>query len=464
MSRELKPYPKYKDSGVEWIGEVPEEWETVKLVRLFRNIGSGGTPKSTNELYYESGTISWINTGDLNDGYLTETKNKVTKLAVRETNTLKLYPANALVVAMYGATIGKISISRIEAVTNQACCVLADPINVDMKFIYYWFLTNREDIINSASGGGQPNISQNLIRALKVFKPVNMDEQIAIVNFLDQKTSEIDALIADKEKLITLLEEKRQAVITETVTKGLDPNVKMKDSGIEWIGEIPQHWDITKIKYTSYVKGRIGWQGLRSDEFKEEGGYYLVTGTDFNNGYIEWNGCNRIDEKRFLEAPEIHLKNNDVLITKDGTIGKVAIVDNKPEFATLNSGVFVTRPLQNNKYYNKYMYWLLNSDVFKDFVDMKTGGTTIKHLYQDTLVNYQYPLPPFDEQKAISEEIDKYTAEANELIDFMNKQISKLKEYRESLIYEAVTGKVDLRNYGEESELLVAERGEPYGN
>src|SRR5699024_1119687 len=108
-------------------------------------------------------------------------------------------------------------------------------------------------------------------------------EQEKIEEYIKVKTSEIDNLIADKERLIELLEEKRQAVITETVTKGLDPNVKMKDSGIEWIGEVPEHWDITKIKYTTYVKGRIGWQGLRSDEFKEEGNYYLVTGTDFNN-------------------------------------------------------------------------------------------------------------------------------------------------------------------------------------
>src|SRR5699024_3740717 len=194
-----------------------------------------------------------------------------------------------------------------------------------------------------------------------------------------------------------------------------------------------------------------------SDEFKEEGNYYLVTGTDFNNGYINWSECNRISETRYLEAPEIHLKNGDILITKDGTIGKIALVDNKPKFATLNSGVFVSRPLKNNEYHNKYMYWLLNSDVFKDFVDMKTGGTTIKQLYQDNLINYQYPIPHYNEQMTIAEEINNYITEADLLLNLIKNQITKLKEYHESLIYEAVTGKIDVRDYATEKKKRTRE-------
>ncbi|MGN4241023.1 restriction endonuclease subunit S [Staphylococcus equorum] len=459
MSRELRLYSEYKDSGVEWIGEVPEEWRVSKL-KYLSTIETGNTPPKSDEDNYKNGIIPWVKPDNLLEDYtISDTKEKLSKYGLK---TARPIPEGSAIVCCIG-TIGKIGVNDEPITTNQQInSIIFDKNEWDSTYGLYATISAEQEYVKYANKVVVSILTKNT--QSNIYMPIPpITEQKKISKYIKRKTFEIDELIADKEKLITLLEEKRQAVITETITKGLDPNVKMKNSNIEWIGKIPRHWDITKIKYTTYVKGRIGWQGLRSDEFKEEGDYYLVTGTDFNNGYIEWNGCNRIDEKRFLEAPEIHLKNDDVLITKDGTIGKIAMVENKPEFATLNSGVFVTRPLQSNKYYNKYMYWLLNSDVFKDFIDMKTGGTTIKHLYQDTLINYQYPLPPYDEQKAISEEINNYATEANTLIDLINSQIIKLKEYRDVLIYEAVTGKIDLRDYGKNLENLVTERGEIYG-
>src|SRR5699024_3327410 len=168
---ELKGYPKYKESGIGWMGEIPEEWKKTKVSWLFSNIGSGGTPSSRNNKYYDNGNVNWINTGDLNDGYLKNTKNKITEDALKDLTTLKINPENSLVIAMYGATIGKLAVTKIQATTNQACCVMSKPVNTSIKFMYYWFLTSREDIINSSSGGGQPNISQSLIKNLNVFLP-----------------------------------------------------------------------------------------------------------------------------------------------------------------------------------------------------------------------------------------------------------------------------------------------------
>ena len=441
---ELKGYPKYKESGIGWMGEIPEEWKKTKVSWLFSNIGSGGTPSSRNNKYYDNGNVNWINTGDLNDGYLKNTKNKITEDALKDLTTLKIYPENSLVIAMYGATIGKLAVTKIQATTNQACCVMSKPVNTSIKFMYYWFLTSREDIINSSSGGGQPNISQSLIKNLNVFLP-DILEQDRIVSFLDNKTSEIASLISNKELLIKLLEEKRQAIITETVTKGLNPNVKMKDSGIEWIGEIPEHWELGKVKYTTYVKGRIGWQGLRSDEFMDIGPH-LVTGTDFYQGRVSWDKCHRISEERYEEAPEIHLKENDLLITKDGTIGKIALVKSKPEKVTLNSGIFVTRPY-NDIYDPEYFYWVLYSNVFLDFIDLMSSGSTVRHLYQNIFERFSYPLPNKSEQLQIVKELNGIITEIDNLILIIEKQINKIKKYRESLIYEAVTGKIDLRSY-----------------
>lgn len=158
-----------------------------------------------------------------------------------------------------------------------------------------------------------------------------------------------------------------------------------KDSGVKWIGQVPKEWRFKRIKHTTYVKGRIGWKGLRSDEFLEKGYAFLITGTDFSNGLIDWKTCYHIDRERYEEDPYIQLKEDDLLITKDGTIGKVALVKNLDGFACLNSGIFVVRPTTPD-YITRYMYWVLISSTFKEFNHYTSSGSTIKHLYQNVLV------------------------------------------------------------------------------
>lgn len=208
-----------------------------------------------------------------------------------------------------------------------------------------------------------------------------------------------------------------------------------RDTNIHWIGEIPKHWKTTKIKYTTYVKGRIGWQGLKSEEFIEEGPY-LVTGTDFLEGEINWDSCYHISEDRYNEAPPIQLKEADLLITKDGTIGKVAIVKDLPYKAILNSGIFVTR---SEKYLVDYMYWILNSPIFDKYIKYFETGSTIKHLYQETFENFSYPLPPKSEQTFIVEYLKDRIGTLDNLIIKKNKIIDLLEKQRQSIITETVT-------------------------
>lgn len=218
-------------------------------------------------------------------------------------------------------------------------------------------------------------------------------------------------------------------------------DISYKDSGIKWLGKLPSHWEVKKIKHTSYVKGRIGWQGLRSEEFIDQGPF-LVTGTDFENGGINWGKCYHVSEERYNEAPPIQLEENDLLITKDGTIGKLAMVLNKPAKAILNSGIFVTRPLQN-QYYSKFLYWVLSSKVFKEFFNYHEAGSTIKHLYQETFLNFSYPLPSKSEQLAIVNFLDKNCGIIDLIIQEKRNQISLLQQYRQSLITETVTRGLD---------------------
>jgi type I restriction enzyme S subunit len=239
-------YLKYKDSGVEWVGRVPTHWEVWKLAHAFARIGSGTTPKTDNREYYDNGEIPWINTGDLNDGELDGCEKRVTALAISQHASLKTYPAGSLVIAMYGATIGKLSLMCFPATVNQACCVFSGPSAITPKFMFYWFIGLRQKILSLATGGGQPNISQDILRTLRVACPKE-GEQTYIAEFLDRETAKIDELIAEQRRLMDLLKEKRQAVISEAVTKGLSPYSPTKPSSIESLGNVPEHWEVKRL-------------------------------------------------------------------------------------------------------------------------------------------------------------------------------------------------------------------------
>lgn len=210
-----------------------------------------------------------------------------------------------------------------------------------------------------------------------------------------------------------------------------------KNSGIEWIGSIPSDWKLDKIKYMANLYGRIGWQGLTSEEYIDEGPF-LVTGVDFCKGRIDWNSCVHISEKRWEQADKIQIKNEDLLITKDGTVGKVAIVNDLNGKASLNSGVLLIDLKDKNS--KKYLYWVLCSDVFWTWFNYKnSGNSTILHLYQKDFNEFIYTLPELKEQKLIANFLDKKCSEIDSIIEKIAKQINLLKDYKNSLITETVT-------------------------
>ena len=218
---------------------------------------------------------------------------------------------------------------------------------------------------------------------------------------------------------------------------------KYKDSGIEWIGEIPEHWEINKLFRVFDLKARVGWKGLQSSEFEEKSYAYLVTGQDFRGSQIDWSICYQINKERYDEDPYIQLKNDDILITKDGTIGKVAIVSNLDKPACLNSGIFVMRK-RNNQFITKYIYWLFASSLLKSYNDdINSGASTIVHLYQRTFYQMPLPIPSFLEQQAIATYLDQKCGEIDELIALQEEMITKLQSYKQSVITEAVTKGLD---------------------
>lgn len=222
VTKGINPNVKMKDSGVEWIGEVPEHWERRKIAHAFECIGSGTTPPSDQDKWYSDGEIPWITTGELRETVITETSKCVTTKALEEFSTLRLYPAGSLAMAMYGATIGRLGILGVPATTNQACCVLSGEISLSIRYAYFWLLAFKQQIIDLyAAGGGQPNINQEVIAFLRVPAP-NLVEQATITAFLDRETARIDLLTQKTQHSIDLLKERRSALITAAVTGQID--------------------------------------------------------------------------------------------------------------------------------------------------------------------------------------------------------------------------------------------------
>ncbi|EOB6031023.1 restriction endonuclease subunit S [Campylobacter upsaliensis] len=216
VTKGLNPNIEFKNSEIEYLGLIPHHWEVARSGLIYKNISSGTTPQSDNDEYYKNGNIFWINSGDLNDSVLTNSKNKITQKAMMAYSALKISPKGSLIIAMYGATIGKVSILGIDACTNQACCVLCESKYLNTRFVFYYFIAKRQDLISMAYGGGQPNISQDIIKNFKIPLPP-LQEQKQIANFLDEKCEKINSVIEKTKKQIELIKEYKNTLINEAV-------------------------------------------------------------------------------------------------------------------------------------------------------------------------------------------------------------------------------------------------------
>ena len=309
------------------------------------------------------------------------------------------------------------------------------------KFLYYFIQSsNYQDKFKLSMSGLIGGVSISNLKNFDLPLPPP-DEQQKSVSFLDKKTLLIESLIKKTQRRIELLIEKRTFLINEAVTKGLNPNVEMMDSDVEWIGKIPSHWKKIPLKYISYMKGRIGWKGLKQDEFLDTGDYYLITGHDIKNDEIDWNNCYHISKERYEESPEIMLEEGDLLFTKDGTIGKTLYIDSLPKPTSLNSHLLVIRPI--NKFYNsKFLQYMFKSSQFLMYVEHNKTGTTFYGMSQYSMENFKGYFPTLSEQNEIVSYLDEHTQLINNTVFIEQKKIRLLKEYHQSLISSVVTGKI----------------------
>ena len=428
-----------KDSGIEWIGEIPADWDVRKLSLIFKTIGSGTTPPTSNPEYFD-GDFCWINTGDLNDGELYSCEKTITQKALQDCSALKLFPSNSLIIAMYGATIGKLCITRMVSATNQACCVLSQPIAAEIKYVFYWLLCGRERIISLALGGGQPNISQDLVRSLRLAMP-SFDMQQRIAAYLDSRCAEIDAVIAAKQRQNALLKEQRQSVIFEAVTKGLDPTVTYKDSGVEWIGEIPEGWLVRKLKAVAWVQTGIAkGKDLSGEEDTVLVPYLRVA--NVQDGFLNLEEIATI-EVRPTDVARYRLKNGDVLMNEGGDydkLGRGHIWREEVPGCIHQNHVFAVRPFAIR---SEWLNWYTGASPAQFyFMTRANQSTNLASISANNLKDLFVLCPSDIEQQQIADYLDTRCTELDRVVAANNAVIDKLKDYRQSLIYEVVTGKI----------------------
>lgn len=417
-------------------------WKKTRLkYRLSIICGNGFVPElqGRNEGDYPFCKCSDISAG----GKIKSAENFITKADVLS-QSYNLIPKGSVLVAKIGESMKK----NRRALSLVPCCIdnnmqafVPDEF-MDQSFSYY--LLSLIDFSDFDNGGPVPSLNNQRLMAQSINIP-SKEEQGQIANHLDKTCSKLDLIISTIEKQISFFERYRASIIHEAVTKGLDPTISTKPSGVDWIGSIPSSWVLEKLNNVAELYGRIGWQGLTADEYQDEGPW-LVTGTDFKDGKVDWNTCVHISEKRWEEAHQIKLQPSDLLITKDGTVGKLAIVENQPGKASLNSGIMRVVPRSESDYSTKYLYYVLQTDVFKEwFKNINAGASTIQHLFQKDFKHFVFPKPPLQKQIAIANYLDNKCATIDAILDTKRNQIDILKRRRQSLIYEYVTGKRRVR-------------------
>ncbi|MDV5225073.1 restriction endonuclease subunit S [Providencia rettgeri] len=349
-----------------------------------------------------------------------------------------------MALAGQGKTKGMVAQLAIDSTCNQSMAAIVPSKDISSRFLFWWLTSNYQKIRNMAGGDLRDGLNLELLGSIS--SPIfDRKEQQKIANFLDHETAKIDTLIAKQEKLIELIQEKRQAVISNAVTKGLNPDVPMKDSGVEWLGEVPEHWDRSRLGFECSVKARLGWKGLKADEYVPEGYIFLAT-PNIKGSDIDFENVNYITKQRYDESPEIMLQENDLLVTKDGsTTGTTNLVRSLPEPATVNSSIAVIRSRGN--IHPEYLYYFFVSTYTQNVIKRMQGGMGVPHLFQADLRWFHILLPSNIEQKSIAKYLDIQTAKCDLIIKKATNAIQLMKERKTALILAAVTGKIDVRDW-----------------
>ncbi len=429
-------YDEYEDSGIDWLGEIPRHWKTGPL-KYFVSIDPEALTENTEgdfELnYVDIGSVS--STGEIKEPeeYKFEDAPSRARKVVQHGDTI------ISTVRTYLKAIAYIDSPPENLIVSTGFAVLRPLEEVDERFLGYLISSKQfiDSAVSHSEGIGYPSISTTKLGRLPVWLPPH-DEQRAIATFLDRETGRIDALIEKKEELIDLLEEKRTALISRVVTEGLDRDVEMQDSGVEWLGEIPAHWETGPLKYFVSIDPEALTENT-DDAFELR---YVDIGSVNSTGEIE-----EPKEYKFEDAPSRARKavqHGDTVISTVRTYLKaIAYIDSPPENLIVSTGFAVLRPLEGVD--ERFLGYLISSKQFIDSAVSHSEGIGYPSISTTKLGRLPIWLPPRDEQKVIARFLDRETERIDVLVDSIEDAITRLKEYRTALISAAVTGQIDVR-------------------
>lgn len=438
-----KPYPAYKDSGVEWLGRVPEHWQLRRLKHMARFSG-GGTPARDNPEFW-SGDIPWVSPKDMKSELITGAEECITAAGLSGSSSSMVPAERVLMVVRSGIlkhTI-PVAINSVPVALNQDMkAIWLDTDYLSSPFFMRWVQGLNDDLLKVwlKQGATVESIEQDYLSdTLIPVPPVSEREQI--VQRLDRETARIDALIEKKTRFIELLREKRQALITRSVTKGLDPNAKMKDSGVQWLGEVPEHWEVRSVSSVS-TKITNGYVGPTRDILVEEGVRYLQS-LHIKGNQIKFDVPYFVTEEWSNQHRKSILETGDVLIVQTGDIGQVTVVTD--DFAGCNCHALIIVAPERSIVAGEWVSWVFNSSYgYHTLLSIQTGAMH-PHLNCGNVKDVLLPVPPLHEQREITQRIEQEERRVTALVGKTERSIELLKERRSALITAAVTGQIDLR-------------------
>lgn len=442
----MKAYPEYKESGVTWVGKLPSHWNAMPL--KYAVIVNREALTEQIEGDFE---LQYIDIGNVNESGIINPPEKM-KFVDAPSRARRIIKKNDTIISTvrtYLKAVAFIENDDKNLIASTGFATLTSLAQTYPKYLYY--LVSSQGFVDTVSanstGVSYPAITSTELAQISAWLPP-LPEQQAIADFLDRKTAQIDTLIEKKQRQIDLLHEQRTALINHAVTKGLNLNAPMKDSGVEWLGEIPSHWEVIRIKLiegnseTAVQTGPFGAQ-LHASDYMDDG-VPLILIKHVNNLRISNEDLPRISPEKAEQLSMYRLKKGDIVFSRVGSIGRIALVDEQQE-GWLISGQMLRMRIRNPKVHHPFAIYAITGYSSQIYFDLTSVGSTRDSINTDILRNFPVPIPPLPEQQAIAEFLDRKTAQLDTLIEKIKYQIDLLHEQRTALISAAVTGKIDVR-------------------
>lgn len=437
----MKVHEKYKTFDVDWIANPRVDWDTKRLKFFIQQVSGGGTPSTGNPEYW-SGDIPWVSSKDMKTAIIQDTEEHISERAVEESSTSEIAPGTVLMVARSGILKHTlpVAISAVPLTINQDIKAFTAERTLVPRFLFWRLKGTERDILDICGkvGATVESIDVEALLSLPVSIP-GVKEQIAIADHLDKETARIDELVEKKRRLIKLLKEKRLAIINHAVTRGIDPNVKLKPSGIDWLGDIPEHWESKRLKYfidrvvgggtpstgdPSYWNGEVPW--VSSKDMKSD----LIADTE-----------DHISERAVAESSTNKVRAGTVLIVaRSGILKHTLPVAITGLDVTINQDIKALTP--GKRLSAKFLFWKLKG-LGQDILDIcGKAGATVESIEIEDLMSIPFSVPPANEQDQIIDFLDASTQRLDATVAKIEREIGLLNEYRTALISEVVTGKI----------------------